>query len=329
MLLALVAVTVLAAFPDSESGRDEAPFLRDAALKRTLAAAGGFPALDPFAGLAVGSFDRDTPGRYGVVIAPLAGGRPVAFGGLRSGQAWSAIKVPLAAAYLDWRRRIARARHGSSVLRPGERARLRVLLTRSDNDAARALFRSMSAVEGQRGARLLMERMLRRAGDRRTRVASPFGTTHWRLDDAALFFAALGRGCLLTGVDTDTLLGLMRSVIPEQRWGIPAAAGSVPVAFKGGWGQDSRDRWLVEQFAIVGGGDSARVVGLMTQLDEGGTTLAAFARATAAADRVARLVKTELRAAGSDRGAALPERCGRPGARGEARRLAPLARLRG
>ena len=221
--------------------------------------------------------ERRTPGELGVAIAPLRGGRIRTFGRLQTGRAWSAIKVPLAAAYLDHRPD------------PGAAGRSRVAATirRSDNDAARHLWGDLAGSVGGEGARLRIERMLRRAGDRRTVVSSYYGSTTWRLSDALRTYRALARGELLGPDATAYLLRLMRTLDPATRWGFARHSG----AAKGGWGPDAAGRYLVEQVAIVRTDDGAYVVAVMVRTlrpREPGED--AFRIATRTIDRVAAVV---------------------------------------
>ena len=214
------------------------------------------PDLTSIVGLAVDRDGDDVGGRLGAAVVPVAGGRPLVFGRLTQGRAWSAMKVPVAVAYLDFRR-------GSAALGASERRELAATLVRSDNDAAKALYLRMG---GERPARARVQAALVAAGDFHTRVNAHFGTSTWRLEDGLEYYRRLAAGCLLVPRDTAYLLGLMRRVVEVQRWGVPRAVGPrVPVAFKGGWGPDARNRYLVEQFALVGRGPSAYLVGAMAR----------------------------------------------------------------
>lgn len=205
--------------------------------------------------------------RVGVAIASVRGGPIRVSGTLREGQAWSAIKVPLAAAFLDARAKSTGAVNGASALSARERAWLRRALTRSDNKAASRLFWRLAGgrAHPERG-RARLAATLERAGDRTTRVRVQFGTTVWRLEDAVRVYRRLAAGCLLGQRDTRYLLQLMRQVQPSERWGVPQAVHpSSAVAFKGGWGPDSNRRWLVEQIAIFGRGLDAKVIAVMAR----------------------------------------------------------------
>ncbi|MGH2805424.1 MAG: hypothetical protein ACRDL4_20665, partial [Thermoleophilaceae bacterium] len=205
--------------------------------------------------------------RVGLATASMEGGPIRVSGTLRRGQAWSAIKVPLAAAFLHRRAEAAGTSDGVVALTGPERGWIRRALTRSDNEAASRLFWRMAGgrSHAQRG-RTRLAAMLRRGGDRHSRVRVQFGTTVWRLADAVRVYRRLALGCLVGRRDTAYLLRLMRRVRSSERWGVPEAVPrSTPVAFKGGWGPNAKGRWLVEQIAIVGSAPDARIIGVMAR----------------------------------------------------------------
>jgi Beta-lactamase enzyme family len=175
----------------------------------------------------------------GWATGSLSGGAIESFGEIRAARAWSTMKVPVIVASItseraDW--------HAV------ERA-----ITRSDNDAALSLWRTLDDAPGR------VEAVLRRAGDAETvleqepdpRGWSPFGRTVWTLEAGAAFYRALARGELLEPRSTERVLDLMARVVPEQRWGL----GRIPdVRFKGGWGpsEDPDGGYEVIQFGIAG-----------------------------------------------------------------------------
>jgi hypothetical protein len=133
----------------------------------------------------------------GWTIGALSGGEFEPGGELRSGRAWSTMKVPVIVASItsgkaDW--------HA-----------IEAAITRSDNNAARRLWDALD--DGPRE----VEAVLRRAGDAETtleREADPrgwssFGRTVWSLEAAAGFYRALASGELLEPADTDRVLDAM------------------------------------------------------------------------------------------------------------------------
>jgi hypothetical protein len=226
---------------------------------------------------ALGPYGRSAPGEWGIAIAPLGEGPVTTIGTLQEGRAWSAIKIALLVAFLNWRRETS-GPAASARLTVDERRDADFAIRRSDNLAARALYRRMAGGLGVAGARARLQQVFVDAGDARTTVASSlnpetglteFGTTRWTLADAVGLLRRLGRGCLLTRADNTYVLGLMRTIRGRRhRWGVPLAfPPAVPIAFKAGWGPEPDLRWLVEQVAIIGEGRGAYVLGIMVRSD--------------------------------------------------------------
>ena len=220
---------------------------------------------------ALDDYDRRAGGDVGVAIASLRTGPVRTFGRLQQGAAWSAIKVPVVAAFLDRRRESERARNGIDTLSEEDRTLVERTIRRSDNHAASVLHSALGDTAGERQARV--QGLLREAGDHRTRVPPPRnptaltfpGTTPWRLSDGLTFYRALARGCLLTRADTEFLFDHMRR-IEKVDWGVAKAyPKSLRVASKSGWGPNRNLRWLMQQFAVVSEGDTSYVIGLMAQ----------------------------------------------------------------
>jgi hypothetical protein len=219
-------------------------------------------------------YARRAGGETGLAIAPVGSGDLRALGRLRQGRAWSAMKVPLLVAILRWRREEAGTADGVPRLSGSERRHAERALTRSSNLAARALFRELAEEFGVDGARRRLQRVFTVVGDDTTRVSTElnpetgltnFGITEWRLEDGVRFFRALARGCLLSPDDTAYVLDLMRRPRRRSQWGLIDAFPPGAVAMKAGWGPDDDLRWLVSQFAIVGTGPDAVVVGAMVR----------------------------------------------------------------
>jgi hypothetical protein len=225
------------------------------------------------------------PAQMGVAIAPLDGGKPLVLGSLRSGHAWSTIKVPILVSLLRERGELSAA----------EEAWARAALTASDNEAAAALFGRLEKTHGGLdGASRAVEATLRRAGDGATVVAtappppgavSTYGQTEWSLPAAAELMRQLARGCLLDRIDTDYVLGLMEEVVPEQRWGL-GQTGFQPswrVALKGGWGPEgsATGPYLVRQMGLLRRGDAGAAIAMIARADSG-----SFEAGVEALDRV-------------------------------------------
>jgi beta-lactamase class A len=134
----------------------------------------------------------------------------------------SVVKAMLLIAYL--RRPDVRAR----PLRASERALLDPMVRRSDNRAADAIHARVGLAA--------LAALGRRAGMRQFIPHPVWGGSTITAADQARLFLRIDR--LVPRRHRAYAMGLLRGVIPEQRWGIAAA---VPpgwkIAFKGGWGR--------------------------------------------------------------------------------------------
>jgi beta-lactamase class A len=241
-------------------------------------------------------FAERAPGRVGIAVAGLDGGKPVSVGDAQTGRAWSTIKTPILVTLLD---RVG----GESALSAAERAQAESALTSSDNEAAQALFDRLAALEGGLvPASRAVDETLRRAGDQETRVNtapspegfSTYGQTMWSATASALFFRALAAGCLLPRGDTDYVLSLMKRVVPDQSWGLgqaDAPEGS-DVAFKGGWGPEPEGGYLVRQSGSVTLGKGGYALSLIAIPDD--TSEGSFESGQALVSEAAEVVTREL-----------------------------------
>jgi hypothetical protein len=232
-------------------------------------------------------------GLVGLAVAPLGGsGRTETFGSLRSGHAWSTIKVPILVTLM---------REGNLSAQEQEWAI--AALEISDNEAAASLFgRLEDAHGGLAGASSAVQEVLAAAGDTETVVAtappppgavSTYGQTQWSLEGSTAFYRSLANGCLLDSGGTEYVLGLMREVIPEQRWGLGEARFDPHwrVAMKGGWGPESDSgAYLVRQAGVVEDGASGVAVAMIAEADSG-----SFEAGTSNLTRIASWLRENLR----------------------------------
>nr|WP_245555642.1 hypothetical protein [Gordonia soli] len=187
------------------------------------------------------SMRKSLPGKFGVSIAPIGGDTPLTFGTLRTGRAWSTLKVPVSLA--------AQRKNGYRVVQKENKA-----IMFSDNDAAGDLWGSLG---GGRSSVDAVTTVLREGHDDGTRVSSEAdnppsypGYTQWSLADQARFGAHLP--CLK---DSEHVIRLMSSVAPNQQWGLAKVGrnqGAV-TAVKGGWGPATGNSggYLVRQLGII------------------------------------------------------------------------------
>jgi hypothetical protein len=174
----------------------------------------------------------------------------------------SLVKAMLLVAYV--RRREVRRRD----LHPAERHLLGPMIRLSDNDAASAIYERIGPDE--------LTRLARRAGMRRFAASPVWGGCQLTARDQARFFLRLRR--LLPERHRKYGLGLLRSIDPSQRWGIPPAVpGGWGIYFKGGWFPGD-DGWRVHQAALLRKGDRRLAIAVLTQgspsLEYGAATIA-------------------------------------------------------
>lgn len=249
-------------------------------------------ALESFQSLAA-----STSAQLGLAVAPLGGsGEIETFGTLQSGHAWSSIKVPILVALMRER-----------ALSPEERQLAAAALEASDNEAAASLFDQLEKAHGGlKGASSAVQEVLAASGDTGTTVAtappppgavSTYGQTEWSLVGSTAFYRSLANGCLLGSEDTEYVLGLMREVIPEQRWGLGEAGfdPSWAVAMKGGWGPEAGSgAYLVRQAGVVQDGTSGVAVTMIAEEGSG-----SFEAGTADLTGIAIWLRENLRGLGA------------------------------
>lgn len=160
----------------------------------------------------------------------------------------SLVKAMLMVAYL--RQRGVRNRR----LRGPDRALLGPMIRVSDNGAA-------SAVQSRVGFGA-MRRLARRAGMRRFRPSPVWGGSEVTARDQARFFFRIRN--LTPRRHRKYALGLLRRIVPGQRWGIPQARPKGwSTHFKGGWYQ-SGGGWRVHQAALLRRGKRKLALAVLT-----------------------------------------------------------------
>jgi hypothetical protein len=189
------------------------------------------------------------------------------FGSVTTAHAWSTSKVPVLVTLLH-----DDERNGRSPSAP-DRAYAQSALEESDNASIEALFSELETIHGGLvPASETVQAELRQAGDETTVINvapnnegfTTYGQTPWSVAGEVTFYRSLANGCLLDPADTSYVLGLMRSVIPSQRWGAGEAGypPSLPIALKGGWGP-SNGLYQVRQTAIIGSGRQGYVMAML------------------------------------------------------------------
>jgi hypothetical protein len=164
-------------------------------------------------------------------------------------QAASVVKAMILAAELQ---RVADA---GRRLDPAIAAELRRMITVSDNDAATSVF----ARVGPEG----LDAVAHRAGMEDFRSSTTWGASEISAADMAAMFAVLGR--VLPERHERFGLGLLGSIVPDQRWGIARIASERgwSVRFKGGWRLDP-DGQVVNQAAELRRDGAERAIAVLT-----------------------------------------------------------------
>lgn len=197
-------------------------------------------------------------GSAGIAIAvPRRGASISQAGTLVSDVAWSTSKVPIAMAVVH---------HYGAVDN-----NIISAITMSDNTAAEAMW---AALGEPMSAAQAVNSILRIGGDSETvintAVTRPgytvFGQTQWSLSNQAVFGA--GMLCAPGGPEIAELMG---SISEDQAYGLGRIPGA---AFKGGWGPDIQDNYLVRQFGLIPSGDAGQYVGVAIAAKAGDGTYA-------------------------------------------------------
>jgi beta-lactamase class A len=184
----------------------------------------------------------------------------------------SVIKVTILAALL--RKAEDQHRHLTAT----EAARARAMITRSDNDAATALWAELG--------RSYLQHFLDVAGMRHTRLGpGGWGLTQITANDQVVLLRLLLNGnAVLDPASRSYALKLMAGVIPAQRWGVPAGApASLTVHVKNGWLPLATHGWRIHSIGCFTGHGGSYSIVVLTQdnptMAYGITTIETIARA--------------------------------------------------
>jgi beta-lactamase class A len=150
--------------------------------------------------------------------------------------------------------RLRQLERSGQSLDPGTRAQLEAMIVRSANEAA-------DAVHGSVGDAGLHE-LARRVGMTQFSGRGYWANATVSASDQARLFARLNR--VTPRTHRRLARSLLASVVPEQRWGLPRAAGRRwRVRFKGGWRPSASGR-LVHQAARLERGRTAIAIAVLT-----------------------------------------------------------------
>jgi beta-lactamase class A len=190
----------------------------------------------------------------------------------------SVVKVTILGALL--RKALVQHRY----LTNAEAAEADAMITRSDNDAASALWSELG--------RGYIQRFLNLAGMRQT---APGLDGFWGLtqitahDQVLLLRLLLHRNPVLDPVSRRYALSLMAQVIGSQRWGVPAGAPArLTVHVKNGWLPSATHGWYVHSIGCFTGRHGGYSIVILT--DDNPT----FSYGVATIDAVARAINRDL-----------------------------------
>ncbi|MFF1921496.1 serine hydrolase [Streptomyces sp. NPDC058221] len=152
------------------------------------------------------------------------------------------------------------------------------MITKSDNDATTTLWKQLGATK--------VRAFLKAAGMTHT---VPGAGGSWGLtqitaqDEQRLLTLLTARNSVLSDSARSYELGLMRKVIPSQRWGTPAGApASDTVQVKNGWLQRATHGWRVHSIGAFAGNGHDYTLTVLTQdnktMNDGVDTIQAVAR---------------------------------------------------
>jgi hypothetical protein len=176
----------------------------------------------------------------------------------------SVIKVPILCATLY--NHLAARKEGMPPLSAAERTDAEAMIRRSDNDATTRLWRAL-------GGSKVMEYIQHTVETRDTILAPEnanwWGYTHTTSYDLAMILKGLATKELLPPTACDYVLGEMRKVVPDQRWGIPEGCRTPPtVAVKNGWYPEEDTKvWRVHSTGVapVGSTPERVVISILTR----------------------------------------------------------------
>jgi hypothetical protein len=230
-----------------------------------------------------GRLAQHLDGRVGLTVGEVGSPDSQRLGTITTAKAWSTIKLVIVAKVLD-------DAGGPGGLGAGTLRSIRLAITKSDNPAAARLFNGLKRrYGGTAGAAHAVDRVLRAAGDRKTKVSthgrggfSSYGQTDWALAEQHRLMSMMAGRCISSRGSVSYVLRLMGEVVPRQRWGLGSAG--VKSRFKGGWGPGRDGRYLVRQVGILESSARHRVVVTIASIPADGR----FASGTAMLDHLAK-----------------------------------------
>ncbi|MEU5159604.1 serine hydrolase [Streptomyces sp. NPDC020875] len=160
-----------------------------------------------------------------------------------------------------------------------EKTLAKAMITKSDNDSTTALWKQLGTAK--------IQRFLTAAGMTQTVPGANgyWGLTQITARDQAILLSRLARkNTVLNDASRTYALGLMRDVVPSQRWGTPAGAPSTAtVQLKNGWLPRKTYGWRVHSIGAFTGKAHDYSITVLTQnnktMQDGVNTIQAVAKA--------------------------------------------------
>lgn len=188
--------------------------------------------------------EAETGAQVGIAVDGMVAGS------ILSGPAWSTAKVPVA---------IAALRQSTDHYEA-----MRSAITTSDNASAQQLW---DALGGGEPAAEAATAILREGGDLSTHIQpfvqrdgfSAFGQTQWSLIDQTTFAQRL-----TTIPQAESVFAAMAEIAPDQRYGLGLFPGA---QFKGGWGPEPDQGYLVRQFGVIPATNGPVAVAVIAKAD--------------------------------------------------------------
>ncbi|MDT5029208.1 MAG: hypothetical protein QOE61_5634 [Micromonosporaceae bacterium] len=215
---------------------------------------------------------------FAVAVLDHRTGVTYTFGADKAFETASVVKVEiLAALLLD-------ARDAGRTLTAMARHQANVMIRRSDNAAATAMFRKIGSVRGLRAANHTL-------GLTATVPSRRWGWTKTTASDQVKLLDAIADPAGPLGDSNQTILNLMGSVVADQDWGVSAAAGTgESTVLKNGWMPRTSlgSGWAVNSVGRITGANTNVTLAMMTR---GHVTMR---QGVAFVEKIARIARSTL-----------------------------------
>ncbi|WP_168582089.1 serine hydrolase [Gephyromycinifex aptenodytis] len=152
----------------------------------------------------------------------------------------SIVKVMVLVALIERRRESGRG------LSERQQAQAEQMIRFSDNDATNSLIRAA-------GGSSAITKLAKKLNMKSTQGRGAWGRTSTTATDQRMLIDAIVSGKVLSSADRQYVLGLMRQVTPEQRWGVGTVPKGAVAEVKNGWVPLEPRGWRVNSIGHVTG----------------------------------------------------------------------------